>query len=299
MPLTPCDGLLVLDKPGGLTSRAAVDRAQGWFPCRTKMGHTGTLDPLATGVLVLCIGSATRLGEYVQQMSKTYHAGLLLGARSDTDDADGTVAPTVLKDIPDRQTVEAVLALFVGWIDQVPPAFSAAKVIGRRAYELARRGEKVALKPHRVRVDRIDVLTYDFPHLELEVHCGKGTYIRSLARDLGERLGCGGLVQSLRRTRVGPFDAAEGLFLDADASTARSKLLPPSAAVRHLPQVVLGMGEIVRLRQGQPVPLTAPQSAPWGSQEEAAVFDDTGTLVAVVRVDHAGKMLRPEKVFPK
>ena len=117
--------------------------------------------------------------------------------------------------------------------------------------------------------------------------------------DLGERLGCGGLVQSLRRTRVGPFDAAEGLFLDADASTARSKLLPPSAAVRHLPQVVLGMGEIVRLRQGQPVPLTAPQSAPWGSQEEAAVFDDTGTLVAVVRVDHAGKMLRPEKVFPK
>jgi tRNA pseudouridine55 synthase len=240
------------------------------------------------------------LGEYVQQMGKTYRAGLLLGARSDTDDADGTVTPTVVKGIPDRQTVEAALALFVGWIDQVPPAFSAAKVVGRRAYELARRGEKVALKPHRVHVDRIDILTYDFPHLELEVHCGKGTYIRSLARDLGERLGCGGLVQSLRRTHVGPFEAAEGLFLDADASTARAKLLPPSAAVRHLPQVVLGPGEIVRLRQGQPVPLTAARSAPkTGSEKEAAVFDVMGMLVAVVGVDYARQMLRPEKVFSK
>ena len=300
MALVSSDGLLVLDKPGGLTSRAAVDRAERWFPRGTKIGHTGTLDPLATGVLVLCIGSATRLGEYIQQMSKTYRAGLLLGARSDTDDADGIVIPQEVKDIPDRKAIEEALAPFLGWIDQVPPVFSAAKVTGRRAYELARRGEKVELRPHRVHIDRIDIVTYDYPHLELEVQCGKGTYIRSLARDLGERLGCGGLVRTLRRTRVGPFDAVEGLSLDADVSMVRTKLLPPAAAVRHLPRIVLGLEEIVRLRKGQMVPLTEARLAPKSEgEEQAAAFDDGGTLIAVVGVEYARQMLRPNKVFPR
>src|SRR5207247_2127282 len=131
-------GLLVLDKPAGMTSRAAVDRAQRWFLRGTRLGHTGTLDPLATGVLVLCVGLATRLGEYVQRMEKVYRAGIRLGARSDTDDADGVVTPLADATCPERQRVEHVLRGFVGAIEQTPPAYSAAKVTGRRAYALAR-----------------------------------------------------------------------------------------------------------------------------------------------------------------
>ena len=141
----PFDGLLVLDKPGGVTSRDAVDRALHWFPRGTRVGHTGTLDPLATGVLVLCLGAATRLAEYVQRMSKTYRAGVRLGARSDTDDADGAVT-AVDGAAPDAAALAAALAGFVGAIDQTPPAFSAAKVAGRRAYDLARQGQEVDLR---------------------------------------------------------------------------------------------------------------------------------------------------------
>src|SRR5262245_48640995 len=146
---SPFHGLLVLDKPGGMTSRDVVDRALRWFPRGTRIGHTGTLDPLATGVLVLCIGVATRLTEYVQAMRKTYRAGLRLGARSDTDDADGIITAVAGVPAPSRATVEERLRAFLGAIDQVPPVFSAAKVTGRRAYDLARRGEAVSLQARR------------------------------------------------------------------------------------------------------------------------------------------------------
>src|SRR5438270_8450848 len=173
-------GLLVLDKPLGETSRAAVDRAQRWFPRGTRLGHTGTLDPLATGVLVLCVGHATRLTEYVQAMGKTYVTDVTLGARSATDDAEGPVTPVPDARPPDRPAVEAAVAGFVGSIEQVPPAFSAAKVTGRRAYDLARQGAAVNLTARTVRIDGIDILEYAYPTLRLEVRCGKGTYIRSV-----------------------------------------------------------------------------------------------------------------------
>jgi tRNA pseudouridine55 synthase len=287
-------GLLVLDKPGGITSRDAVDRAQRWFPHGTRIGHTGTLDPLATGVLVLCVGVATRLTEYVQRMTKTYRTRVRLGARSDTDDADGTVTPLPVERPPDREAVERVLAPFVGELEQVPPAFSAAKVTGRRAYDLARRGHEVALEPRRVQIHRINLLAYEYPWLELEVVCGKGTYIRSLARDLGERLGCGGLVETLRRTSIGPFAVGDALTLEADAATARARLLPVAAAVADLPRVRLDANGAGRLRQGQQV---AADAAPPGA-EECAVFDEGGALVAVCRVDPASGLLHPEKVLP-
>src|SRR5262245_34951760 len=229
------NGLLVLDKPRGITSRDAVNRAQQWFPRGTKIGHTGTLDPLATGVLVLCVGAATRLTEYVQDMGKTYRAGILLGARSDTDDVDGQVTHVQMASIPELNTVRGRLDDFRGEIRQVPPAYSAAKVTGQRAYELARRGAEVALQARPVRIDEIDVLSYAWPRLELEVRCGKGAYMRSLARDLGERLGCGGLIQTLRRTRVGPFAVEEAVPLDAEAAVARARLQPLAAAVAELP----------------------------------------------------------------
>jgi tRNA pseudouridine55 synthase len=291
---TAYHGLLVLDKPGGMTSRDAVDRAERWFPRGTRVGHTGTLDPLATGVLVLCLGTATRLTEYVQAMRKTYRAGVRLGARSDTDDADGTVTPAAVGRPPDRDAVEAGLRTFLGEIDQVPPAYSAAKVTGRRAYDLARRGEEVSLRPRRVHVYGLDVLAYDYPRLDVEVRCGKGTYVRSLARDLGERLGCGGYVEALRRTRVGPFAVEDAVSLDVEPAAARAKLLPVSAAVSELPRVTVGAAEAARLRQGQVVPVAG---LPAGATE-VAVLDAAGGLIAVGPADRERGLVRPGKVFP-
>src|SRR5262245_46002583 len=230
-------GLLVLDKPPGITSRDALDRAAKWFPRKTKIGHAGTLDPLATGVLVLAVGHATRLIEYVQAMPKAYRTRIILGATSDTDDADGTVTPAPAASPVDEAAVRAALATLIGEVPQVPPAYSAARVEGRRAYDLARRGDDVALAARRVRIDRIDVVSYSWPDLEVDVHCGKGTYIRSIARDLGAALGVGGYVAVLRRTRIGPFAVEDAVPLDADPAAARSKLLPMAMAVSGLPVV--------------------------------------------------------------
>jgi tRNA pseudouridine55 synthase len=285
------DGFLVIDKPRGITSRDAVDRAQRWFPRGTKVGHTGTLDPLATGVLALAIGAGVRLTEYVQQQEKTYVAGLLLGVRSDTDDTDGTVTAVPDARAPAAEEVARELCGFVGEIEQVPPAYSAAKVTGRRAYVLARRGEEVHLEPRRVRIDEIKLLRFAYPHAELEVRCGKGTYIRSLARDLGERLGCGACIEGLRRTRVGPFDVAEAVDLSADTPTARSRLLPLAEGVTGLPRVTLSAADVARLRQGQGV------QAQVEIEGEAAAFNETGQLVAIVAPDVSGKLWRPVKVL--
>jgi tRNA pseudouridine55 synthase len=290
------EGLLVLDKPAGMTSRAVVDRVQRWFPKRTRIGHAGTLDPLATGVLVLCLGGATRLIEYIQRMDKVYRTRLLLGARSDSDDADGTITPVSGAVAADAATVAACMAGFVGTIEQVPPAYSAVKVAGQRAYDLARRGEEVSLSSHSVQIYSIQILDYAYPHLELEVRCGKGTYIRSLARDVGERLGCGAFVQELRRTRIGPFTSEGALTLDADAATVRAHLLPAEMAVAELRRAVLPDSERKRLEQGQAVAFA---ESPAGIEEskEVAVFDAAGRLAAVAVFDSQRRTLRPVKVF--
>jgi tRNA pseudouridine55 synthase len=284
-------GLLVLDKPVGLSSRAAVDRAWNWFPRGTRIGHTGTLDPLATGVLVLTVGSATRLSVYVQRMDKTYRTTIHLGATSDSDDAEGTITPMPVRRSPDRTDVERLVQEFVGEIEQVPPTFSAIKVAGRRAYNLARRGQEVTLKPRRIRIDCIDVLSYDYPRLDIEVHCGEGTYIRALARDIGERLGCGGYVETLRRTRVGPFRVQDAVKLECDATTVVNRLLPLAAAVSELPKISLESAEAARFRNGQSV--TVPDARA-GCPHEVGVYDQTD-LVGVGR-EELGQ-LSPVKVF--
>jgi tRNA pseudouridine55 synthase len=289
----PLHGLLVIDKPTGLTSRQAVNQASHWLPRRTRLGHTGTLDPLATGVLVLCVGVATRLADYVQRLTKMYHAVIRLGAQSDTDDADGTVTPVNVARPPTADEVASALNRFVGEIDQVPPKFSATRVMGRRAYDLSRRGKEIDLQPRRVRVDRIDLLDYSYPQLEIAVTCGKGTYIRSQARDLGLALGCGGLITALRRTQVGPFTADNALSLDADATTARSALRPLADALVALPRVAITDAEVERLRHGLAIDC-AESPAESG---ELAVFDTAGRLVAVARID-ASRQLQPIKVLP-
>jgi tRNA pseudouridine55 synthase len=281
-------GLLVLDKPGGMTSRTALDRAQRWFSPDTTLGHTGTLDPLATGVLVLCVGQATRLAEYVQQMPKTYHSVFHLGATSDTDDADGTITASDVTQPPSQGEVESALRGFVGTIDQVPPAYSAAKVTGRRAYALARRGHTPKLAARAVTIHAIDLVAYDYPRLEVRMHCSKGTYVRSLARDLGVGLGCGAYVAMLRRERVGPFTTSRAVTLEASEEEARAQLQPLSAAVAELPRLTLTADEVTRLCHGQR--LSRPDLS--GTM---AVFDDQGALVAVARGE--GGLLIPEKVL--
>jgi tRNA pseudouridine55 synthase len=282
------DGLLVLDKRSGITSRAAVDHAQRWFPRGTRIGHTGTLDPLATGVLVLCLGTATKLAEYVQRMRKTYTSTFRLGASSDTDDADGAVRVNDGILTPTRETVEAALAGFLGDIAQTPPAYSAAHVAGQRAYALARQGAAVHLEARTVTVHGIEVTRYEFPALDVTVHCGKGTYIRSLARDLGERLGTGGMVQTLRRTRIGPFAVADALSLDAGPEEARERLRPLVEALAEFPSVVLGDAEASRFRDGQRLRKGGPEG-------EVAVVDAAGHLVAVGAIVQG--WLRPVRVW--
>ncbi|HMC64191.1 MAG TPA: tRNA pseudouridine(55) synthase TruB [Gemmataceae bacterium] len=299
MRIWPLHGLLVIDKPGGMTSRDVVNRAQGWFPPGTRIGHTGTLDPLATGVLVLCVGAATRLAHYVQGMEKTYRATFKLGARSDTDDTDGSIEALVVETPPDETTIKLCLADFLGEIEQAPPAYSAVKAAGERSYKLARRGNDVTLAARRVRIHDIAILRYEYPLLDVEVRCGKGTYIRSLARDLGERLGCGALVATLRRTRVGPFEAGQALSLDADTAAARASLLPMSAAVAGLPRLALAADRLQPLRQGQSIPIaSADLVAPLPGQQEVAVFDEAGELAAIADLDQDQMLLKPTKVLP-
>ena len=283
------DGLLVIDKPSSITSRDAVNRAQRWFPRATRIGHAGTLDPLATGVLVLCVGMATRVVEYVQRMPKVYRAGVTLGATSDTDDAEGTITPAPDRRVPTRDEIEKALDSFLGAIDQVPPSFSAAKVTGRRAYDLARKGKEVSLAPRTVTIDAIEMVSFSYPHLDIIVRCGKGTYIRSVARDLGKQLGCGGYITALRRLEIGCFHAADAVPLDATPLAARKRLLPIAHAVAELPRSVFTEPDVWRLLHGQRI------AVPHVETGETAVFDEAGRLIAIAEV--VDGLLRPGKVL--
>jgi tRNA pseudouridine55 synthase len=296
------NGLVVLDKPIGITSRDAVNTVVRLVGRKTPVGHAGTLDPLATGVLVVALGTATRLVEYVQAMGKTYAATVRLGATSNTDDADGTVTPKAdlhRRNIPTRSEIEADLATRQGgWILQTPPRYSALKVAGRRAYDLARSGLKPDLSPRRVRIDRIQVVTYDWPDVALVVDCGSGTYIRSIARDLGDALKCGGYITSLRRTRIGPFEVesalqVEGLTLESiDAG-----LVPPGAALASWPRLDLTPDEASRVRHGQALSGSRAEAAGMTDAGMVALFAPEGDLLAVAEYGGAGAGIRPRKVL--
>jgi tRNA pseudouridine55 synthase len=190
--------------------------------------------------------------------------------------------------------VEQCLAGFIGFTEQTPPKYSAAKLEGRRAYDLARRGQEVALRPRRIHIGRIDIVSYEYPQLEIEVRCGKGTYIRSLARDIGELLHCGGFIQTLRRTRVGWFRAEDAVSLDGDAESIRAQLLPLSAAVPSLVQIQLDDSRLGNLRRGSAVPAEVVVSP---EDDDVAILDSRGELVALGRFDRASGLLHPKKVI--
>ena len=289
-------GLLVVNKPRGLTSRAVVDRVARLVG-RVKVGHAGTLDPLASGILVVCVGPATRLVEEVHGLPKSYRTVVLLGARSDTLDADGQIEYVEDSSVPSPDEVAAAAATLVGNVDQVPPDYSALKVGGRRAYDLARAGQCVELAPRRVRIDRIEVIRYEWPRLELAIDCGSGTYIRSIARDVGEALGCGGLVEVLVRTRIGPFTLDGAVELDRLTAESLPGLLRPAVeAVAGLPRIVLDPDQVAAVADGRRLPAGAPGLAavPPGP---IALVDADGQLVALAEADTANGWVQPRKVF--
>jgi tRNA pseudouridine55 synthase len=224
------EGVINLDKPAGLSSARLVDAVKRLLPRGTKVGHAGTLDPFATGVLLVLVGRATKACERLMDAPKQYEATVKLGATTATDDPESPEVPAAPHEPPAAAAVSAAVPRFVGDILQRPPAYSAMKVHGRRAYDLARRGNPVELEPRPVRVYGIDVLAYDWPLLRLRIDCGRGTYVRAVARDLGAALGTGGYLTQLRRTRVGPFGADDAVTIERLKADGVAPFLRPVPA---------------------------------------------------------------------
>ncbi|MFO1021107.1 MAG: tRNA pseudouridine(55) synthase TruB [Planctomycetales bacterium] len=206
-------GVLNLNKPAGMTSRQVVDRVQ-ILAGDLKVGHAGTLDPLATGVLLVAVGAGTRLISYLQDKPKHYRGEFLLGRESETEDVEGEVHELPNPPIPSREELEQAASQFVGKIQQVPPRFSAKKIGGRRAYKLARRGKEFELEPRTVVIHALQIVEYEYPKLVLDIHCGSGTYVRSLGRDLARQVGTAAVMSNLERTAIGSFDITRGVSPD-------------------------------------------------------------------------------------
>lgn len=285
-------GVLPVDKPVGPTSHDVVGAARRSLRER-RIGHTGTLDPFASGLLLLCIGPATRIAEYLTALPKRYTATIRLGAATDTDDLTGEV---VHSDDGWRGLAEArieeALGGQVGAILQRPPAFSAKRVGGERLYAAARRGEAREVEPVEVCIDAIEIVRIDLPEVEVRVDCGSGTYIRAIARDLGEALGVGGHLTALRRTRVGRFDVADAVALDrlTDESAVAAALLSPADALGHLPSATLDVEGVEAIRHGRAVP--APELS---DVDPLALVGPDGSLAAVGAAREGA--IRPRKVF--
>lgn len=284
----PVEGLLVVDKPTGLTSHDVVARVRRLAGTR-RVGHAGTLDPLATGVLVVGIGRATRLLGHLARHEKEYTAGIRLGVSTDTDDADGHVI-AISKAEWDIEAVEKAIAELTGEISQVPPAYSALKVDGQRAYARARAGEAVELAPRAVTVESFAVRSVEDDVVVADITCSAGTYIRALARDLGAIVGTGAHLVSLRRTRVGPYPVAMAHSLEALADSAPALPVEPlPAAVRAaFPIRALTEQEAIDVRFGRPLALTCAPGV-------HGAFGPDGRLLALV--EDRGDRARPLLVF--
>jgi tRNA pseudouridine55 synthase len=290
-------GFLNIHKPPAVTSRDVVNRIQRVLPRKTKIGHAGTLDPLATGVLVICIGPATRLVPFIHEFSKSYHAEFQLGVRSDTDDISGQVEPVADAPIVPREVIEAALPSFRGRILQTPPQYSAIQIGGRRAYDLARAGESVELQPREMTVHRLELVDFDWPRLTLDIECSSGTYIRSIGRDLGERLSCGGVMTTLVRTAVGPFrieDAIDPNQLTRE--TILQRLIDPLFALPDYPRVVLSNNQIADFYCGRAVRPMEPVAFQ-DDTKAAAAIDESGKLIALCGRHADGQRLQPTIVF--
>lgn len=294
-------GFLVVDKPPGMTSHDVVDAARRWLGTR-RIGHLGTLDPQATGVLPLAVRDATKLVTFLEGGAKAYVGAIHLGVRTDTLDGDGQVLDRFEGALPGEADVAAALASHVGEILQTPPMFSAVKKGGVPLHRLARRGEQVEREPRRVRVTRFALVRYEPPRVHIEVECSPGTYVRVLAADVGDRLGCGAYLESLRRTRSGPFTLAQAAALEALEAEAQEGRLParliPPVEVLGFPVLRLAPEDARRVAHGGELPV--PRSRfPDGPGTRVAAVDPDGALVAVMELGpdyrvRPLRVLRPE-----
>lgn len=270
-------GILNINKPAGKTSRDVVNRVQRLIR-PTKVGHAGTLDPIATGVLAVCAGPATRLIQYLQQLPKQYVGTFLLGHSSESDDVEGPVTQVADAPIPTIQQIFKALPQFIGVVQQRPPIFSAIKVKGQRSYHLARTGQEVKLEARPVEIHDISVVRYDYPELVLGIACGSGTYIRSIGRDLAEAVGTTAVMSQLVRTAIGGLTVESALaFDDLSLDSMQNNLFAPAIAIQHLPRLVLTDAEVVQLGNGLTI-----ERPLHGLTGDIAGFDATGELIAIL-----------------
>jgi len=287
-------GVIVIDKPIGMTSHDVVQIVRKGTNIR-RAGHTGTLDPRASGVLVVLVGPAVRLSEYVSASDKRYQAVIQLGTTTDTYDADGRVLSTTSVDISEKQ-FDDVLQSFVGQIEQVPPPYSSVKVKGRHAYDMARNGEEVDLEPRTINVYNLDLLEWAPPEAVIDVYCSSGTYVRSLAHDLGEKLGCGAHLIGLRRTKSGRFTLRDAVPLRKlreafENNTWQNFIIPAAEALSDWPAVELTMEQLDIVRHGRRIP------AEPGVGPMARAISEEGELIGLLELDPETQEWQPKKVF--
>jgi tRNA pseudouridine55 synthase len=287
-------GVLVVDKPVGMTSHDVVQVIRKGSNIR-RAGHTGTLDPRASGVLVVLIGPAVRLSEYVSATDKRYQAVIMLGTTTDTYDADGKTTSSSPVNVTEEQ-FETELQKFVGQIEQVPPPYSAVKVQGRKAYEMARKGEEVELEPRLINVYSLELLEWAPPEVVFDVNCSSGTYVRSLVHELGERLGCGATLTGLRRTKSGRFTLRDAVPLRKlneafSDGTWYQYLIPAAEALSDWPTIELNHEEVEAIRHGHRIP------AAEKDQQKVCGVSEQGELVALMELDEEAMEWQPRKVF--
>ena len=291
-------GILLLDKPLNLTSNAALQRVKRLYKA-DKAGHTGSLDPLATGLLPICLGAATKASAFLLDADKRYLTTVKLGEKTTTADAEGEIIETRAVEGVTQESVTAVLQQFIGEIEQLPPMYSAVKHKGERLYKLAREGKVVERKTRRITIFSIELVSLHDDLLELDIHCSKGTYVRTLAEDIGEELGCGGHVAALRRTAVGPYDDSamvtleqlQSLGLEGRLQALDQLLLPIDSGLVHWPAVKLGADAAHYLKQGQAVNASAPPASGW-----VRIYDNEDRFIGAGVIDENG-MVAPRRLM--
>lgn len=290
-------GILSINKSTGMTSHDVVASVRRLLKQR-RVGHAGTLDPAASGVLPVCVGQATRVAEYLSESGKAYQAEIVFGTVTDTYDSEGTILRTSSTAELTLAQVEAALPSLLGRIMQMPPLYSAIKIQGQPAYKRMRAGEEVTLEPRPVEIYQLDILSWQPPRLTLEVVCSKGTYIRSLAYDLGERVGCGAYLAALVRTRSGPFTLSESVTLEQlDEAAAQNQLeqylKPADSALSAYPALVLDEATVARVLHGNAFSTSEADS----HAELARVYDQAGHFLAIAGWDSEEQVWQPKKVF--
>ncbi len=296
------DGILNINKTTGMTSHDVVAKVRKLLKQR-RVGHAGTLDPAASGVLPICVGQATRIAEYLSESGKTYQATIIFGAVTDTYDSEGTIIRTASTECLTHSKIEAILATMVGEQMQIPPRYSAIKLQGQPAYKRARAGEDVTLEARPITIYQLTIIDWQpspSPTLTLAIECSKGTYIRSLAYDLGEKLGCGAYLGGLIRTRSGPFALSESITLEQlaeaiEQGTIERFFYPADKALEQFPALVLDETTTERVRHGNAFRIDRKDAQ--YEQSLARVYDDKGQFMAIAEWDEERRAWQPVKVF--